>query len=38
MDEIGTPNCPECLSVLQVAGTAQRPYFWCPVCRVARLT
>lgn len=31
------PHCPECLTQLEVAGTEDHPYWWCPVCKVARL-
>jgi tRNA(Ile2) C34 agmatinyltransferase TiaS len=33
-----SPNCPECLIRLEVAGTERNPYWWCPECKVARLT
>jgi hypothetical protein len=32
-----TPNCPECFTPLEVAGTVEHPFWWCPVCRVARV-
>jgi hypothetical protein len=37
-DGIGTPNCPECLTMLWPAGSDEHPYFWCPTCKVARLS
>ncbi len=38
MDEVIAPNCPECLAALEVLGTVEHPYWWCPVCKVARLS
>jgi hypothetical protein len=35
---VTTPNCEECLHPLEVAGTEAHPYWWCPECRVARLS
>lgn len=37
MDDVDQPLCPDCLVVLEVAGTETHPYWWCPSCRVARL-
>jgi len=31
------PNCDTCLTTLEVAGTEQHPYWWCPTCRIAQL-
>lgn len=38
LDDIAAPNCAECLTQLEVAGSADHPYWWCRECRVARLT
>ena len=38
IDDLGTPNCDECLTPLELAGTDDRPYWYCPSCKVARLT
>jgi hypothetical protein len=32
------PTCEECLHALEVAGTEAHPYWWCPECKVARLS
>ena len=37
MDDLDTPNCPQCLTPLVIAGTEKHPYWFCPVCKVARL-
>jgi hypothetical protein len=37
-DDAFTPNCVECLTQLEVAGTEKHPYWWCPLCKVVRLT
>jgi hypothetical protein len=29
---------PQCLTSLEVAGTEDHPYWWCPWCKVARLS
>jgi len=31
------PRCPDCHTVLEVAGSLSRPFHYCPHCRVARL-
>jgi hypothetical protein len=36
-DGLSTPNCGECLTRLLLAGSDEHPYWWCPVCKVARL-
>lgn len=36
-DGTAAPNCPECLTPLEVAGTVEHPYWYCPVCRIARV-
>lgn len=33
----GTPCCPECGTMLEVAGTERFPFWWCPNCKVARV-
>jgi transposase-like protein len=38
MDDVDLPRCPECLVVLEVAGTVEHPYWLCPSCKVARLS
>lgn len=38
MDDIESPNCPQCLTRLEIAGTEEHPYWFCPVCKVARLS
>jgi len=37
-DELDAPNCSECLTRLEVAGTETHPHWWCPSCKVARLS
>jgi hypothetical protein len=37
MDLLDNPNCPQCLTRLEVSGTEDHPYWWCPSSRVARL-
>jgi hypothetical protein len=37
-DGLTTPNCPACLTHLWAAGSDEKPYWWCPICKVARLT
>ena len=38
-DGIDTPNCPECLTRLEVAGDLlDHLYWWCPSCKVAHLS
>jgi len=36
-DDAATPNCQSCLTPLEVAGTVEHPYWWCPSCRIAVL-
>jgi len=36
--DLVAPQCQECLTALEVAGTTQHPYWWCPSCKVARLS
>jgi formamidopyrimidine-DNA glycosylase len=38
MDDVIAPNCTDCLTPLEAAGTERHPYWWCPVCKVARLS
>jgi hypothetical protein len=37
-DDLLTLRCEECLTQLEVAGTTQHPYWFCPSCKVARLS
>jgi predicted RNA-binding Zn-ribbon protein involved in translation (DUF1610 family) len=36
--ELVAPQCEECLTQLEVAGTVQRPYWLCPSCGEVRLS
>ena len=38
VENSGTPNCDVCLKMLELSGTDERPYWYCPSCKVARLT
>jgi len=38
MDGLDTPNCEVCLARLWPAGSDEHPYWWCPSCKVARLS
>ena len=38
IEDLGTPNCEKCLTTLELAGTDERPYWFCPSCKVAHLT
>lgn len=31
------PRCPDCHMLLEDAGSVERPFWWCPVCKIARL-
>ncbi|WP_166878723.1 hypothetical protein [Salinibacterium sp. ZJ450] len=33
-----SPNCATCLQPLDIAGTEEHRYWWCPRCRVAALS
>jgi hypothetical protein len=33
-----SPRCAECLTTLDVSGTEDHPYWWCPSGKVARLS
>jgi len=38
VENLGVPNCNDCLEPLKLSGTAESPYWYCPSCKVARLT
>jgi hypothetical protein len=33
----GVPNCPECFTALWPAGSDEKPYWYCPSCRLPRI-
>ena len=35
--EQSAPHCPECTTHLELGGTDEHPYWFCPECHVARL-
>ncbi len=38
VDDLDVPNCPDCLARLEVAGTVEHPYWWCPMCAIVKLS
>ena len=38
MGDVDTPNCEQRLTRLEVMGTEDHPYRWCPSCKVAHLS
>jgi tRNA(Ile2) C34 agmatinyltransferase TiaS len=36
--DVATPRCPDCLTALEVAGTLEHPYWFCPSCKAARVS
>ena len=37
LDELSDPSCARCLVRLEIAGSAERPLWLCPVCGLVRL-
>jgi hypothetical protein len=34
---MGTPNCPVCLIRMWPAGSDEKPYWYCPTCKLPRI-